>query len=84
MRQTILSARQCSQTRLSVSLRRALHFIQRRGVFQCRGVAKFFAEIRGSHDATHHFRVSCFWYVADEQNFLGSERFAKLGGERVF
>ena len=28
--------------------------------------------------------VSRFWYVADEQNFLGSERFAKLGGERVF
>jgi hypothetical protein len=25
-----------------------------------------------------------FWYVADEQNFLGSERFARLDGERVF
>jgi hypothetical protein len=29
-------------------------------------------------------RSSRFWYVADEQNFLGSERFAKLGGEHVF
>ena len=38
----------------------------------------------GAHDAAHHFCVSRFWYVADEQNFLGSERFAKLGGERVF
>ena len=65
-------------------MRRALDFIKRRWVFQRGGVAKFFAEIRSSHDATHHFRVSCFWYVADEQNFLGRERFAKLGGERVF
>jgi hypothetical protein len=48
------------------------------------GVAEFFAEIRGAHDAGHHFRVSRFWYIADEQNFLGSERFAKLDGERVF
>ena len=31
---------------------------------------------------TFAFRV--FGMVADEQNFLGSERFAKLGGERVF
>ena len=29
-------------------------------------------------------RSSRFWYVADEQNFLGSDRFAKLGSERVF
>ena len=29
-------------------------------------------------------RSSRFWYVADEQNFLGSERVAKLGGEHVF
>jgi hypothetical protein len=28
--------------------------------------------------------LSRFGYVADEQNFLWSERFAKLGGERVF
>jgi hypothetical protein len=31
---------------------------------------------------TFAFRV--FGNVADEQNFLGSERFARLGGERVF
>jgi len=59
---------------------RALDFVQRRRVFQCNCVA----EIRGAHNAAHHFRVSRFWYVADGQNFLGSERFAKLDGERVF
>jgi hypothetical protein len=62
----------------------ALDFIQRRRVFQRGGVAKFFAQIRGAHDAAHHFCISRFGNVADEQNFLGSERFAKLGGERVF
>jgi len=82
--QSILSARQRSQIRLSASLRRALDFIQRHRVFQRGGVAEFFAEIGGADDATHHFRVSRFWYVADEQNFLESERFAKLGGEHVF
>ena len=35
-------------------------------------------------DAAHDFCISRFGNVADEQNFLGSERFAKLGGERVF
>jgi hypothetical protein len=53
-------------------------------VFHRRGVAEFFAEVRGANNVAHHFCVSRFWYVADEQNFLGSERFAKLGGERVF
>jgi len=46
--------------------------------------AELFAEIRGAHYSAHHFCISRFWYVADEQNFLGSERFAKLGRERVF
>jgi hypothetical protein len=31
-----------------------------------------------------NFYVSRFGNVADEQNFLGNERFAKLGCERVF
>jgi len=51
---------------------------------QGRCVAEFFAQISGAHNPAHHFRVSGFWYIADEQNFLGSERFAKLGGEHVF
>ena len=62
----------------------ALDFFQRRRVFQRGCVAEFFAEIRGANDAPHDFRISRFGNVADEQNFLGSERFAKLGGERVF
>jgi hypothetical protein len=62
----------------------ALDLIQRRGVFQCRSVAECFAEICGSTDAPHDFGISRFGNVADEQNVLGSERFAKLGGERVF
>ena len=62
----------------------ALDFIQRSRVFQRGDVAQFFAKIYGAHDAAHHFRVSRFWDVADEQEFLGSERFAKLGRERVF
>ena len=32
----------------------------------------------------HRLRVSRFGNVADEENFLGSERFARLDGERVF
>ncbi len=59
VRQTILSAVQASQTRLSASLRRA-------------------------DDAAHDFCVPRFGNVADEQHFLGSERFARLGGEHVF
>jgi hypothetical protein len=47
----------------------------------CRRV---FPQVRGAHDAAHDFGISRFGNVADEQNFLGSERFAKLGGERVF
>jgi len=47
-------------------------------------VAEFFAKIRGADNSAHDFCVSRFGNVADEQNFLGSERFAKLGGERVF
>jgi len=47
-------------------------------------VAESFAEICSTHDAAHHFRVPCFWYVADEHDFFWRERFAKLGGERVF
>ena len=35
----------------------------------------------GSHATDLHRDLS---FVAHEQNFLGSERFAKLGGERVF
>jgi len=31
-----------------------------------------------------NFYVSRFGNVADEQNFLGNERFAKLSGEGVF
>ena len=61
-----------------------LDFIQRRRVLQRGGVAQVFLEIRRADDAAHHFRVSRFWYVADEQNFLGSERFAEMGGERDF
>ena len=66
------------------SLGGPLDFFQRARVFQRGCVAEFFAEIRGADDAAHDFCISRFWYVADEQNFLGSERFAKLGGERVF
>jgi hypothetical protein len=66
------------------SLRGPPNFIQGRRVFQSGCVAEFFAQVRGAHDAAHDFCISRFWYVADEQNFLGSERFAKLGGERVF
>src|SRR6266403_1543576 len=61
----------------------ALDFINRRGVFQRRRIAEFFAEISGTNDAPHDFGISCFGNVADEQNFFWSERFAKLGGERV-
>jgi hypothetical protein len=50
------------------------------GIFERRRVA----EGGGTYNAAHHFCVSRFWYVADEQNFLGSERFAKLGDEHVF
>ena len=67
-----------------VPTRCALDFVQRRRVFQGRCIAEFFAEIRGANDAAHDFCVSRFWYVADENDFLGRERFAKLGGERVF
>ena len=52
--------------------------------FPTRMCRRVFPQVRGAHDAAHHFRVSRLWYIADEQNFLGSERFAKLGGERVF
>jgi hypothetical protein len=64
--------------------RGALDFIERRRVFQRRRITESFAEISGSNDAPHDFGISRFGNVADEQNFLGSERFAKLGGERVF
>jgi hypothetical protein len=60
-----------------------LHFIQRCRVFQCGFVAEFFAEIRGAYDAAHHFCISRFWYIADENDFTRRERFAKLSGERV-
>jgi len=30
----------------------------------------FSPRICDAHDAAHHFCVLCFWYVADEQNFL--------------
>ena len=82
--QTILSASNPSRTGLSASLRCALDFIKRRRVFQGRGIAEFFAEISGSNDTPHDFGISRFGNVADEQNFLGSERFAEMGGERVF
>jgi hypothetical protein len=45
---------------------------------------ELFAQVRGADNSAHDFCVSRFGNVADEQNFLGSERFAKLGGERVF
>jgi hypothetical protein len=35
------------------------------------------AEISGTHAAPHDFCISRFWYVADKQNFVGSERFAE-------
>jgi hypothetical protein len=41
-------------------------------------------EICGANDAAHHFRVSRFWYVADENDLPRRERFAEMGGERVF
>jgi hypothetical protein len=63
---------------------RAFDFLQRARVFQRRRIAEFFAETSGSNDASRDFGISRFGNVADEQNFLGSERFAKLGGERVF
>jgi hypothetical protein len=62
----------------------ALDLIQRCRVFLRGRVTEFFAEVRGAHNPAHHFCVARFWYVADEQNFLGSERFAEMGGERVF
>jgi hypothetical protein len=54
------------------------------GLFQSRYVAEFFTEIRCAYNPAHHFCVSCLWHVADEQPFLGSERYARLDGERVF
>jgi len=60
-----------------------LDLIQRRWVFQSGRVAEVFAEIRGARCGAS-LCVSRFWYIADEQNFLGSERFARLNGERVF
>jgi hypothetical protein len=59
-----------------------LDFIQRRRVFQRGGIAEFFAKIRATYNTPHHFRVSRFWDVADENDFTRSERFAKLGGDR--
>ena len=73
------AARLLSDTMLVASEQR-----KRARVFQRRRIAEFFAEISGSNDAAHDFGISRFGNVADEQNFLGSERFAKLGGERVF
>jgi len=61
-----------------------LDFIQRRGVFQGGCIAEFLAEVRGAHDAPHYLRVSRLWDVADEHDFFWRERFAELGGERVF
>jgi len=61
-----------------------LDFIQRRGVFQGGCIAEFFAEISGSNDAPHYLRVSRLWDVADKNHFTRRERFAEMGGERVF
>lgn len=77
-------AEDCPRYQSALPCGRALDFVQRRRVFQRRGVAEFFAETGSAHNAAHHFCVARFWYVADEQNFLGSERFAEMGGERVF
>ena len=63
---------------------RALDLIQRRRVFQRRDVAELFAEIRGAHDAAHHFRVSRFWYVADENHLAWRERFAEIARYALF
>src|SRR3954451_2631600 len=68
----------------------ALDLIQRSGVFQRRGVAEFFAEVRGAHDAAHDFGVSRFWYVTNKEHLARRERLAKIpcyllfqfGGER--
>ena len=56
----------------------ALDFIQRRRAFQRGGIAEFFAEIRGTHNAPHHFGVSGFWDVPYENHFTGRERFAQI------
>lgn len=61
-----------------------LDLIQRRRVFQGGGVAEVFTKVRGAHDAAHPFRISRFWYVADENDLARGERFARLDGERVF
>jgi hypothetical protein len=69
---------------LPISCCGAIDFVQRGWVFQRGCVAEFFAQIRCAHDATYDFCVSRFRYVAYEHNFFWRERFAKLGGERVF
>jgi len=79
----LLSQRRWWQ-RDALACRGALDLIKRRWVFQHRGIPEFFVEVRGAHNPAHHFRVSRFWYVADENDFARGERFARLDGERVF
>src|SRR5262245_47523203 len=61
-----------------------LDYIQRRRVFQGGCVAEFFAEICGAYNAAHHFCVSRFWYVADENDFTRRERFAEVARNILF
>jgi len=52
--------------------------------FPARRCRRVFAEVRGAHDAAHHFGVARFWDIANENDFTRGERFARLDGERVF
>jgi len=53
-------------------------------LFQSRYGAEFFGEIRCVYNPAHHFCVTRFWDVGDENDFFWREGFAELGGERVF
>jgi hypothetical protein len=47
-------------------------------------VSPSFSPVHGAHDPAHHFCIPRLRYVSNENYFARSERFAKLGGERVF
>ena len=64
--------------------RGAFDFIQRRRVFQRGCVAEFFAEIGSAHDAAHHFCVSRFGYVADEQQLRWERALCQVGRRTRF
>jgi hypothetical protein len=42
------------------------------------------ASLRSLRDPPHDFCISCFWYVTDKEHLARRERFAEMGGERVF